>query len=148
MPGRFNLARRPFVDTRPANLAAGFLAVLVLALSFVAARTVIRAPSGTSSTATRVPWIDANGWQFERAPTRSYFYDAPAGTAVRAAAEALERLRAWGSGRVGSCCVSHRRRQRRSSRIRPGSTQTTARPRTTRGAAGRPRSRRITSCST
>src|ERR1017187_4654764 len=42
MPGRFNLARRPFVDTRPANLTAGFLAVLVAALSFVAARTVIR----------------------------------------------------------------------------------------------------------
>src|SRR5664280_1224320 len=42
MPGRFNLARRPFVDTRPANLTAVFLAVLVAALSFVAARTVIR----------------------------------------------------------------------------------------------------------
>jgi hypothetical protein len=42
MPGRFNLARRPFVDTRPANLTAGFLVVLVAALSFVAAHTVIR----------------------------------------------------------------------------------------------------------
>ena len=50
MPGRFNLARRPFVDTRPANLAAGFFAVVVLALSFVAARTVIRYFSDSSRT--------------------------------------------------------------------------------------------------
>jgi len=42
VPRRFNLARRPFVDTRPANLTAGILAVLVLAVSFVAARTVFR----------------------------------------------------------------------------------------------------------
>lgn len=42
MPRRFNLARRPFVDTRPANLTAGVLAVLVLGVSFVAARTVLR----------------------------------------------------------------------------------------------------------
>ena len=41
MPRRFNLARRPFVDTRSANLAVGFLTVLVVALSFVAGRTVI-----------------------------------------------------------------------------------------------------------
>jgi len=40
--GRFNLARRPFVDTRPANLTAGILAVLVLGVSFVAVRTVFR----------------------------------------------------------------------------------------------------------
>ena len=50
MPGRFNLARRPFVDTRPANLAAGFFAVLVAALSFVAARTVTRYFSDSSRT--------------------------------------------------------------------------------------------------
>jgi hypothetical protein len=42
MARRFNLARRPFVDTRPANLTAGILAVLVLGVSFVAARTVFR----------------------------------------------------------------------------------------------------------
>jgi Tfp pilus assembly protein PilN len=42
MARRFNLARRPFVDTRPANLTAGLLAVLVLGVSFVAARTVFR----------------------------------------------------------------------------------------------------------
>ncbi len=42
MARRFNLARRPFVDTRPANLTTGILAVLVLGVSFVAARTVFR----------------------------------------------------------------------------------------------------------
>lgn len=50
MAGRFNLARRPFVDTRPANLTAMFLAVLVAALSFVAARTVIRYFADSSRT--------------------------------------------------------------------------------------------------
>jgi Tfp pilus assembly protein PilN len=41
MARRFNLAHRPFVDTRPANLTAGVLAVLVLAVSLVAVRTVL-----------------------------------------------------------------------------------------------------------
>ena len=41
MPKAFNLARRPFVDTRPANLTAGFLAALVLGVSFVAVKTVV-----------------------------------------------------------------------------------------------------------
>jgi Tfp pilus assembly protein PilN len=50
MPGRFNLARRPFVDTRPANLTATFLALLVVAISFVAARTVIRYFADSSRT--------------------------------------------------------------------------------------------------
>lgn len=42
MARRFNLSRRPFVDTRPPNLTAGILAVLVLGVSFVAVRTVFR----------------------------------------------------------------------------------------------------------
>jgi hypothetical protein len=41
------------------------------------------------SSATRVPWVDANGWRFDREPGRSYFYDAPAGSAALAAAEAF-----------------------------------------------------------
>ena len=40
------------------------------------------------ASATRVPWVDANGWRFEREPSRTYFYDAPAGSAALAAAEA------------------------------------------------------------
>jgi hypothetical protein len=41
------------------------------------------------ASATRVPWVDANGWRFEREPRRAFFYDAPAGSAVLAAAEAF-----------------------------------------------------------
>jgi hypothetical protein len=40
------------------------------------------------ASATRIPWVDANGWRFERGPGRSFFYDAPAGSAALAAAEA------------------------------------------------------------
>lgn len=41
------------------------------------------------ASATRVPWVDANGWRFEREPSRAYFYDVPAGGAAFAAAEAF-----------------------------------------------------------
>jgi hypothetical protein len=41
------------------------------------------------ASATRVPWVDANGWRFEREPGRSFFYDAPPGSAALAAAEAF-----------------------------------------------------------
>jgi len=41
------------------------------------------------ASATRVPWVDANGWLFERQPGRLFFYDAPAGSAALAAAEAF-----------------------------------------------------------
>jgi hypothetical protein len=40
------------------------------------------------ASATRVPWVDANGWRFAREPGRSFFYDVPAGSAALAAAEA------------------------------------------------------------
>ncbi len=40
------------------------------------------------ASATRVPWVNANGWQFEREPGRKFFYDVPAGSAALAAAEA------------------------------------------------------------
>src|ERR1017187_1686382 len=41
------------------------------------------------ASATRVPWVDANGWRFEREPGRSFFYDAPPDSAALAAAEAF-----------------------------------------------------------
>ena len=41
------------------------------------------------ASATHVPWVDANGWQFERRPAGAYFYDAPRGSAALAAAEAF-----------------------------------------------------------
>jgi hypothetical protein len=67
MPGRFNLARRPFVDTRPANLAAGFLAVLVAALSFVAARTVTRYFADSSRTRASIESLRAEISSLEEA---------------------------------------------------------------------------------
>ena len=59
MPGRFNLARRPFVDTRPANLTAGFLAAVVAALSFVAAHTVTRYFTDSSRTRASIASLEA-----------------------------------------------------------------------------------------
>jgi hypothetical protein len=41
------------------------------------------------ASATTVPWIDANGWQFVRAPSRRYFYEASKGAAALSAAEAF-----------------------------------------------------------
>lgn len=40
------------------------------------------------ASATRSPWVDANGWRMERAPDRTYFYDAPEKAAALACAEA------------------------------------------------------------
>ena len=45
-----NLARRPFIDTRPANVAAAVLAAAVLVLSFVSVRTVVRYLDGSQKT--------------------------------------------------------------------------------------------------
>jgi hypothetical protein len=67
MPGSFNLARRPFVDTRPANLTAGFLAVLVAALSFVAARTVTRYFADSSRTRALIASLKAEISSLEEA---------------------------------------------------------------------------------
>src|SRR5471032_3096481 len=67
MAGRFNLARRPFVDTRPANLTAGVLAVLVLALSFVDARTVIRYFNDSSRTRESIAALKAEISSLEEA---------------------------------------------------------------------------------
>jgi hypothetical protein len=41
------------------------------------------------ASASRSPWIDANGWQILRAPARRYYYDVPAGSVALAAAEAF-----------------------------------------------------------
>jgi len=67
MPGRFNLARRPFVDTRPANLTAGFLVVLAAALSFVAVRTVTRYFSDSSRTRASIVSLKAEISSLEEA---------------------------------------------------------------------------------
>jgi hypothetical protein len=60
MARRFNLARRPFVDTRPANLTVAFLAALVLGVSFVAARTVFRYLDDSRRTRTAIADLRAD----------------------------------------------------------------------------------------
>jgi hypothetical protein len=45
-----NLARRPFIDTRPVNVAAGVLAVAVAVLTTVAVQTVVRYFDGSRKT--------------------------------------------------------------------------------------------------
>jgi hypothetical protein len=41
--------------------------------------------------ATSVPWIDANGWQLERDPKRTYYYDVPSAALPIAMAESYSR---------------------------------------------------------
>jgi hypothetical protein len=41
------------------------------------------------ASATRRPWIDANGWRIARKPTGQFYYDVPAGKAALALAEAF-----------------------------------------------------------
>ncbi|MGE0127165.1 MAG: hypothetical protein AB7U82_03580 [Blastocatellales bacterium] len=41
------------------------------------------------ASATRRPWIDANGWRFVRAPAGKFYYDLPQGRAAMALAEAF-----------------------------------------------------------
>jgi hypothetical protein len=48
----------------------------------------IRARAGRAS-ATRSPWVDANGWRLRRQPEAQYRYRLPAGTAPLAVAEAF-----------------------------------------------------------
>ncbi len=59
MARRFNLARRPFVDTRPANLTALFLAVAVVVVSFVAVRTVVKYLDDSKRTRTAIADLKA-----------------------------------------------------------------------------------------
>ena len=70
---------------------AGFPAV-ALSEGDVAVRDTLLAPGirarADRASATRSPWVDANGWRFLRNPGGQYAYDLPAGRAALAAAEA------------------------------------------------------------
>jgi hypothetical protein len=70
---------------------AGF-SPLPLAEADLALRETLPAPGirarADRASATRRPWIDANGWRFLRNPADRYAYDLPAGTAGLGAAEA------------------------------------------------------------
>lgn len=67
---------------------AGFAAVAFDPRSFKkAAAPGVEYRIGEAS-ATRMPWVDANGWRFTREPDRSWYYEAPRDAASLAAAEA------------------------------------------------------------
>ncbi len=76
----------------PAWQAAGF-AVVPLGEKARAQRTPVKAPGivarADQASASRRPWLDANGWRFLRAPAGRWWCDAPAGRAALAAAEAF-----------------------------------------------------------
>jgi hypothetical protein len=72
---------------------AGF-SVTPLGPAELAARAALAAPGIAGgrpdrASATRSPWLTANGWQFLREKGRPYAYDLPAGKAALAAAEAF-----------------------------------------------------------
>ncbi|HVO51955.1 MAG TPA: hypothetical protein VMV60_13235 [Thermoanaerobaculia bacterium] len=101
MARRFNLSRRPFVDTRPPNLTAGVLAVLVLGVSFVAARTVVRYFDDSRRTREAIAGLRADIERLEgeraRAEASLARVDIPALTAdvEEANAIALRRAFSW-----------------------------------------------------
>jgi len=80
----------------PEQLAAwqqAHAAVAALSSAELEAREALATPGITgfapTVSATRSPWVFANGWRFLRRPGGKYRYDLPAGKAVLAAAEAF-----------------------------------------------------------
>ena len=55
--------------------------------------TVVPAPTvrmeATAASATRIPWINANGWRYQRGLKRAFYKNLPQGSAVMAAAESF-----------------------------------------------------------
>ena len=74
-------------DWRKAGFSAVALSEGDLAVRDTLLPPGIRARADRAS-ATRSPWVDANGWRFLRDPAGQYAYDLPAGRAALAAAEA------------------------------------------------------------
>jgi hypothetical protein len=77
----------------PADQEAAWNAAGLAAQAFDAARFAKVPAPGVRykmdvAAATNVPWVDANGWRFERAGGREYYCDAPWRKATLAAAEA------------------------------------------------------------
>jgi len=72
---------------RGAGFTAAPLSEADLAVRETTLAPGIRARADRAS-ATRSPWVDANGWRFLRDPAGQYAYDLPAGRAALAAAEA------------------------------------------------------------
>lgn len=59
MTHRLNLAKRPFVDTRPANIVAAVLVLLVVGLSFVSFRTLARYRAESAKTRGAIAALNA-----------------------------------------------------------------------------------------
>ncbi len=78
---------------RAAEWKAAGLDALPLTADERSARIALKAPGiaarGDLASATRRPWIDANGWRYRRQPGARYFEETPPGKAVLAAAEAF-----------------------------------------------------------
>jgi len=74
-------------EWRQAGFAAVGLSEADLAVRDTPLAPGIRVRADRAS-ATRSPWVDANGWRFLRDPAGQYAYDLPAGRAALAAAEA------------------------------------------------------------
>jgi hypothetical protein len=77
----------------PAEQEAAWKAAGFEARGFDAAKFVKLPAPGVEfradvASATNVPWVDANGWRFERGGARAFYYDAPWRKAALAAAEA------------------------------------------------------------
>jgi hypothetical protein len=74
-------------------LLAAILPVLATGAAAPAGTIKLSAPRveyrANEASATRSPWIDANGWQILRARDKRYYYDVPANGAALAAAEAF-----------------------------------------------------------
>ena len=75
-------------DWRKADFSAVALSEGDLAVRDTLLPPGIRARADRAS-ATRSPWVDANGWRVLRDPAGQYAYDLPAGRAALAAAEAV-----------------------------------------------------------
>ena len=75
-------------DWRKAGFSAVALSEGDLAVRDTLLPPGIRARADRAS-ATRSPWVDANGWRVLRDPAGQYAYDLPAGRAALAAAEAV-----------------------------------------------------------
>lgn len=90
---RAGIERLRVPAARAAAWAGSGLDVSPLPLGERGARVTLLAPGvaprATTASATRRPWIDANGWRFVRKPAGRFFAAAPQGKAVLAAAEAF-----------------------------------------------------------
>ena len=90
---RAGIERLRVPPERAAEWSRSGLDAVPLAAAERGARVALKPPGLVAradlASATRRPWIDANGWRYRRAPGGRFFVEAPPGKAVLAAAEAF-----------------------------------------------------------